>query len=249
MKSKNSQRSKPSGRKSLQSLPSDVSHALSLERFGPIITERIVWNVNSKEAKIALTFDDGPHPQSTPLILETLKKFCVPATFFLVGKRIVSRRKVAEAVVRGGHEIGNHTYNHALLPLLPDKQVKREIIRTHELLKDLNGRPPWLLRPPQGAFTKRILDIVDELGYMTVVGDVYPRDSHRPGTQKIIQRVLDRINSGSIIILHDGGSSKNADRSQTIEATGEIIPSLKDRGFTFVTVSQLVASAASSSPE
>jgi len=242
MKSKNAQRSKPSSKKSLQSLPSDVSHALALERFGPKITGRIVWSVKNDEAKIALTFDDGPHPDSTPLILETLAKYHVPATFFLIGKHIFSHTKVAEAVVWGGHEIGNRTYTHALLPLIPDKQIRKEIMRTHELLKKLDGGPPQFLRPPQGAFTKRTLDIAEELGYTTVVGDVYPRDPHRPGTRKIIRRVLDRTIAGSIIILHDGGSSKNADRSQTVEATGVIVPRLQAKGFTFVTLSQLLGS-------
>lgn len=243
MKSKKSRRSKSSRKRSLLSLPSDVINALALERFGPRITERIVWNVKNDEAKIALTFDDGPHPDSTPLILEELEKFRVPATFFLVGKHIVSRKKIARAVVQGGHEIGNHTYSHVRLPLLPETRVKSEILRTHELLMSLDGHPPRFLRPPQGAFTKRILDMVEELGYKTVIGDVYPRDPYRPGTLTIIQRVLDRTNAGSIIILHDGGSSENADRSQTVEATKEIVPRLQDKGFTFVTVSQLLASA------
>jgi len=245
MKSKNSQRRQSSRKASLQSLPSDVIHALALERLGPRITERIVWRIPNPGAKIALTFDDGPHPDSTPLILRILQKYRVPATFFLVGKHIVSRKKLAEAVVQGGHEIGNHTYNHVRLPLLPDKKVKSEILRTHELLMKLDGQPPQFLRPPQGAFTKRILDIVEELGYKAVIGDVYPRDPLLPGTPKIIQRVLDRTVPGSIIILHDGGSSKNADRSQTVAATEEIIPCLQDRGFTLVTMSQLLAAATS----
>jgi peptidoglycan/xylan/chitin deacetylase (PgdA/CDA1 family) len=100
------------------------------------------------------------------------------------------------------------------------------------------------MRPPQGAFTKRTLDIVEEIGYTTVVGDVYPRDPHRPGTQKIIDRVLDRTVSGSIIILHDGATSKGSDRSQTVEATKEIVPRLQEKGFNFVTVSQLLDTAA-----
>jgi peptidoglycan/xylan/chitin deacetylase (PgdA/CDA1 family) len=241
MNPKKPQKTRISARKSLQSLPSDVGHALGLERFGPRITQRIVWNVENNEAKIALTFDDGPHSRSTLSILETLEKYRVPATFFLVGKRIVSHTKIAEAVIQSGHEIGNHTYTHALLPVLPDKQVRSEILRTHELLKSLDSHPPRFLRPPQGAFTKRILDIVEELGYKTVIGDVYPRDPYRPGTQKIVRRVLDRTIPGSIIILHDGGSSKNADRSQTVEATKEIVSRLQEKGFTFVTLSQLLA--------
>jgi peptidoglycan/xylan/chitin deacetylase (PgdA/CDA1 family) len=241
-----SRKNRSSGKKSLQSLPSDISYALALERFGPRLTKRIVWNVQNDEGKIALTFDDGPHPKSTPLILETLAKFGVLATFFLVGRHIVSHREIADCVVKGGHNIGNHTYSHAFLPLLPDKQVKKEIVRTHELLMSLNGHPPRYLRPPQGAFTRRILDIVDELGYQTVIGDVYPRDPHRPGTQTIIQRVCDRTVQGSIIILHDGGSSKSADRSQTVVAIEEIIPRLLDKDFTFVTLSQILTNDAGS---
>ena len=93
MKSKRLQKGKTSAQKSLQSLPSDVSHALGLERFGPKITERIIWNVKNDEAKIALTFDDGPHPDSTPQILETLEKYHVLATFFLVGKHTFTKDK------------------------------------------------------------------------------------------------------------------------------------------------------------
>ncbi len=85
------------------------------------------------------------------------------------------------------------------------------------------------------------MDILEKQGYETVVGDVYPRDSHRPGKDKIIQRVLSRTAPGSIIILHDGGNTRNVDRSQTLEAIEEIIPEIKKKGFEFVTLSQLLS--------
>jgi peptidoglycan/xylan/chitin deacetylase (PgdA/CDA1 family) len=86
-----------------------------------------------------------------------------------------------------------------------------------------------------------VLDIVEQLGYKTVVGDVYPRDPHLPGKEKIVDRVLQRTVAGSIIILHDGGNTQRVDRSQTLEALNEIIPSLKNKGFEFFTLSGLLS--------
>lgn len=239
MKPKKTRKNQLSSWNPLIALPSDISHAIALERLGPKITERVLWRIETDEPQIALTFDDGPHPESTPAILKILKRFHIPATFFLEGKHIASHPDVAQKVVQEGHEVGNHTYNHSVLFLLTEKQLKDDIMRTDVLLRGLDGHPPKFFRPPMGFFSKRVLDIVEELGYKMVVGDVYPRDPHRPGTQKIIQRVLERTTPGSIIILHDGGNTSQVDRTQTHEAVEEIIPRLKDKGFQFVRVSTL----------
>lgn len=227
-------------RRSAQSLLGDMSHAVSLERFGPRLSERVFWRAATAEPKIALTFDDGPHAVSTPRILDVLRAFDVPATFFLVGKNIKSHLPVARDIARAGHDIGNHTFSHPRLSLLTAQKITDEIIRTDELLRNIDGVEPRFLRPPFGLFTKRVLDIVEELGYRTVVGDVYPRDPHRPGKEKIVERVLARTEPGSIIILHDGGNTRNVDRSQTVEAIKEIIPQLKEKGFIFVRLSDLL---------
>lgn len=223
----------------MQSILSDLSHAVSLERFGPRLSDRVLWHGMTDEPKIALTFDDGPHITSTPRILDTLYKFEIPATFFLVGKHVESHFELAQDVVRSGHEIGNHTFNHSPLFLLTNSQIKDEIIRTDELLRKIDGTDPQFLRPPLGLFTRRVLDIVEQSGYKTVIGDVYPRDPHLPGKEKIVHRVLRRTVAGSIIILHDGGNTKYLDRSQTEEALLEIIPRLKNQGFEFVNISDL----------
>ena len=91
-----------------------------------------------------------------------------------------------------------------------------------------------------GLFTKRVLDIAERLGCKTVVGDVYPRDPHRPGKEKIFERVLDRTQPSSVLILYDGGNTRNVDRSQTVEAIKEIIPQLIQKGFIFVRLSELL---------
>lgn len=224
-----------------QLLLSDLSHAASLERFGPKLFERVHWRASTDEPRIALTFDDGPHATSTLLILDLLSQFKVSATFFLVGKRLEKYYQIAHEMVDAGHEIGNHTFSHSLFYLSTKKRIRDEIVRTDKLLRNINGAEPKFFRPPAGFFSKRVLDIVDQLGYKTVVGDVYPRDPHLPGKEKIIERVLHRTVAGSIIILHDGGSTRRVDRSQTLEALCEIIPSLKRKGFEFLTLSKLLA--------
>jgi peptidoglycan/xylan/chitin deacetylase (PgdA/CDA1 family) len=223
-----------------QLLLSDLSHAASLERFGPKLFERVHWRASTDEPRIALTFDDGPHTISTPLILDLLSQFKVSATFFLVGKRLAKHHKIARQMVDAGHEIGNHTFSHSLLYLSTKKRIRDEICRTDRLLRNIDGAEPKFFRPPAGFFTKRVLDIVELLGYKTVVGDVYPRDPHLPGKKKIVERVLQRTAAGSIIILHDGGSTKRMDRSQTLEALSEIIPHLRKLGFEFLTLSKLL---------
>ena len=108
-----------------QLLLSDLSHAVSLERLGPRLFERIHWRAPKDEPKIALTFDDGPHAASTPPILELLNRFNVSATFFLVGKHLEKHHEIAREMVCAGHEIGNHTYSHSLLYAATKKKDSR----------------------------------------------------------------------------------------------------------------------------
>ncbi len=225
-----------------QLLLSDLSHAVSLERLGPKLIERIHWRGPSNRSAVALTFDDGPHATSTPAILEILQQFDVCATFFLVGKNLEKHQGIAREMVLAGHEIGNHTFSHSLLYASKKSRIRDEIMRTDSLLRSIDGaRPPGFFRPPAGFFTKQVLDVAEQLGYRTVVGDVYPRDPHLPGKNKIVERVLQRTVAGSIIILHDGGNARKVDRSQTLGALSEIIPSLKGRGFEFLTLSDLLS--------
>jgi peptidoglycan/xylan/chitin deacetylase (PgdA/CDA1 family) len=223
-----------------QMLLSDLSHAVSLERLGPKLFERIHWRAVTDEPKIAITFDDGPHATSTPQILDLLDKFKVTATFFLVGKHLEKHPEIARKMVGSGHEIGNHTFSHSLLYVSTKNRIRDEIRRTDTLLRNIDGAEPKYFRPPAGFFTKQVLDIAEQLGYKTVVGDVYPRDPHLPGKEKIVDRVLQRTVAGSIIILHDGGNTQRVDRSQTLEALSEIIPGLKNKGFEFLTLSELL---------
>lgn len=222
-----------------QLLLSDLSHAVSLERFGPKIFERIHWRAPTNELNIALTFDDGPHATSTPQILDLLSLHNITANFFLVGKHLEKHPAIVHKMVHTGHEVGNHTYSHSLMYASTKNRIREEIKRTDTLLRNIDGAEPKFFRPPAGFFTKQVLDIAEQMGYQAVLGDVYPRDPHLPGKEKIVDRVLQRTVAGSIIILHDGGNTRRVDRTQTLEALSEIIPQLKNRGFEFLTLSEL----------
>jgi len=224
----------------LQAILGDLGHVVALERWGPKISQRVIWRAPIHERKIALTFDDGPHPVYTPKVLEVLERFKVPATFFLIGKHVQNNLTLARETVQAGHEVGNHTFTHRRLWRLTDINMFDEIKRTDEVLRNLNGVAPRFLRPPMGAFSKRVLNNVESVGYKTVIGNVYPRDSHLPSKEKILSRVLSRIIKGSIIILHDGGNTNHVDRSRTIWAAERFIPELQERGFEFVTLSDLL---------
>lgn len=223
----------------LRLLKGDFSHALAIERLGPRLTQRVLWRVETNERTVALSFDDGPHPHFTPAILDLLERHNLPATFFLIGRYVLKYPLLSQRIAAGKHEIGNHTFSHRILPLLRDEEVKAELHQTEEAIRIHTGRMPRFVRPPMGLFTKRTVNLIEACGYNTVIGDVYPRDPHLPGKDKIYQRVMRRVRPGSIIILHDGGNTRNVDRSQTVWAAEKIIASLLHEGYRFVTISEL----------
>lgn len=226
----------------VQSMLGDLSHSISIERLGPLLTRRIFWRANTTQKIVALSFDDGPNDLFTPELLQILNEFHIPATFFLIGRNVKKNPAIAREIAAGPHEIGNHTYSHPTLPLLENEKVTRELQDTHDIILKVTGTTPTFMRPPMGLFTKRIVNLTENFGYQTVVGDVYPRDPHRPGTKKIVCRVLSRVRPGSLIILHDGGNGNHVDRSQTIDSIKAIVPKLLEQGFRFVTLTELVAS-------
>ena len=224
-----------------QSLLGHMSHTLALERFGPWLARRILWRVEAFEKIVALSFDDGPHPEFTPAIIDVLERYKIPATFFLVGRHVRQHPQVAQRLDKGPHEIANHTFNHRVLPMLRDQAILHEIRHADHLIREITGRAPRLLRPPMGLFSRRVVDLIEGCGYTTVIGDVYPRDPNLPGRERIYRRVMRRVRPGSIIILHDGGNTRRVDRSQTVWATERIIENLSAQGYRFVTISELAS--------
>lgn len=218
----------------------DMSHAIALERFGELLSPRILWRVDTLERVIALSFDDGPHPEFTPAILDILDRHNIPATFFLVGRHVRREPALAQRLAAGPHEMANHTLNHRILPALLDQAVIEEIRQADQVIREITGRAPRLLRPPMGLFSRRVIDLIEGCGYTTVIGDVYPRDPNLPGRERIFRRVIQRVRPGSIIILHDGGNTRRVDRSQTVWAVERIVENLLAKNYRFVTISEMM---------
>ena len=197
--------------------------------------------VHTDEKRVALSFDDGPSPRNTPALLSVLERQHVPATFFLLGLRARQFPKLAAELVAAGHEIGNHTDLHLPLPFLSAAHIEREIRRGIESIEASTGIRPTYCRLPFGWYSQRVLRALHGQGQRPVLGNVYPRDSRRPGRDRIVQRVLDRIRPGAIVILHDGGWHPEVDRGQTVDAVDALIDRLGADGYRFQTVSELEA--------
>jgi peptidoglycan/xylan/chitin deacetylase (PgdA/CDA1 family) len=207
------------------------------------------------ERLVALTFDDGPNPPYTDRILDVLRKERVHATFFVVGRAVAAHPSVAERIVREGNAIGNHTWDHEHLLVLPRSAVHAELARTDEAIFRATGVRTRLMRPPFGARDFGSLRQVRKDGYTVVMWSVpLPNDWEQPGGATIAERVVDRVTSGSIIVLHDGNRgmlcgvdhrvpARSCDRGQDVAATRTIVETLKARGYRFVTIPELMQAA------
>jgi peptidoglycan/xylan/chitin deacetylase (PgdA/CDA1 family) len=179
---------------------------------------------------VALTFDDGPSSY-TPAILRILREKRVPATFFMLGDQVAADPAGARRVLASGHEIGNHSSDHALLPGFSNlKKADRQIRRA-------TGFEPCLFRPPYGALDPSVKQSARDLGMTSIIWDIDTSDWSTPGSGSIRARIRE-AGPGSIVLMHDGGGP----RDQTVDALPGAIHDLRSRGFSFVTVSRLLGS-------
>lgn len=183
--------------------------------------------------RVALTFDDGPSPGVTNRVLETLRKFKVRATFFMIGNRVVESPGLAKEVHAAGHELANHSFTHPTLGSLSAERVASELHLCQDAIeKHVGVRPSWL-RPPYGSFKTSQGPIARTEQLSIVIWSVDPRDWARPGAQAIQQRILGSTAGGDIILCHDL-------HSQTADAAPGIVEGLLERGFQPCTLSDLI---------
>jgi peptidoglycan/xylan/chitin deacetylase (PgdA/CDA1 family) len=188
---------------------------------------------------VALTFDGGPS-ETTPPLLDILKKEKVHATFFMQGKyHIVKYPDVVRRIAAEGHELANHTWSHKVLTKLKPAEIRAELTPVQDDIAKLTGHKPVLMRPPQGRTDEKVSKVCRELGLAQVLWSVTAKDYETNDSALIKKRVLDQTKRDGIILLHDLHKG-------TVPAVPSIIEELKRRGYTIVTVSQLLAPAKTS---
>lgn len=203
---------------------------------------QVVAEVKTDQKLVAITFDDGPYPPYTDQILDILKEYQVPATFFLIGKNADKYPELVKREVAEGHQIGNHTYDHVDLLKADGKTIADEVDRTNKIILAITGQIPKVVRPPHGFRDSVVMEAMAKRGLKVVEWSVVSRDWTNPGVETIVGRTMANVKNGSIILLHDGdGVAQTASRSQTVQATRQIILQLKAAGYKFVTVDQIVS--------
>lgn len=198
---------------------------------------RVLWHASTDEPLAALTFDDGPVERFTRPVLDLLEDRKVPATFAVVGERVLEQEELVRREVSGRHELVNHTWSHADLCLLDRDAVGDEVDRLDDLLQRLTGRRPSLLRPPYGRVTGTVLEVAAERGHDVLLWDT--RLHERSGTPDEVARMaLDQLRPGCVLLGHDGGRGPH---EIGLAALPAVIDGARARGFRFVTASELHA--------
>jgi peptidoglycan-N-acetylglucosamine deacetylase len=200
------------------------------------VASAIVWQVETTEPILALTFDDGPDPVYTPQVLDLLLRHRVKATFFLVGARARARPDLVARMRAEGHEIGNHTERHERTLLQPLSRFEQELREGEQTLGLATARPK-LFRPPGIWLRPSQQAAAARLGYLTVLGSAYAYDPYRPPARYIEWVIAKNLRPGAIVVLHDAGG----DRSHTVNALPAILHAARAKDLRWVTLSDLLA--------
>ena len=182
------------------------------------------------KGKVALIFDDGPHPVCTPQLLDGLKKRDVKVTFFVTGENVESYPEIVKRASEDGHLIGNHTFHHVQLTAANSDDFKKEIISTNDIIQEVTGKETSFIRPPYGSWDKKY---EKELNMFPVLWDVDPLDWCSTNVDKIVRSVLAGTKENSIILMHDSYDS-------TVTAALQVVDILKAEGYEFVTVDEIL---------
>lgn len=187
-------------------------------------------NAFASAKRVALTFDDGPHPVYTPKLLELLEQEQVPATFFLLGQNVEAYPEVVEEIAGKGHLIGNHTYHHVEITSLSEEQACLEIDETSRLIEELTGSGTEYVRPPFGTWNEGLEDRLDLIPVMWTVDTL---DWTTENVDWIVERTMADAGENAVILMHDSYES-------TVRAVERLIPLLRSEGFEFVTVDRVI---------
>ncbi len=200
--------------------------------------EDVYTHSTEKNNKIALTFDDGPHCKYTEQVLNILEKYDVKATFFVIGCNAEKAPDKVKLIAENGHEIGNHTYSHSKDAVKDHATLNREINRASLIISEITGQTPNIFRPPEGKCNELVVSCARENGCSVILWSIDTRDwAHRP-SDVIARDILQQVRGGDIILFHDFITPD----TPTPQALEKIIPTLKEQGYEFCTVSDMIFS-------
>jgi len=200
-----------------------------------------IYRGDRVQATLALTFDDGPFPIYTTLLLDTLAQMGVKATFFVTGENVQRYPFLAQAIVRAGHEVANHSYHHPHLIRLSVAQMTEELASTQEAIGAVTGQAPRYFRPPYGEYSADLMRVAHSLGLSTVMWTAGGGDYASPSGDALKAKVVRQADSGGIVLFHEGVPGTIRILPQTAEA-------LAQRGFTLTTVGALLAHLPAGAP-
>ncbi len=199
--------------------------------------DQLTGPLPSARKEIYLTFDDGPSPLYTPLLLDLLAEFAVKATFFVVGRFAEENPQIIARMVREGHQIGLHSLEHISAYLQPPGYPRQDFARSVEILKQ-QGITPRFYRPPWGHTRPCTRGLASRYGLQIVLWTVMAEDWKKSSSaEQIASRLLQRTKSGDIVCLHDGRGRDGAP-GRTIEALRQVLPVWIEQGYTFPTIEQ-----------
>lgn len=201
----------------------------------------MLCRVEGVSDRFGLTFDDGPSPRHSPVLLERLAAHGARATFFQLGRRVRRHPDLTRRARDEGHEVAVHDDLHLPPLLLPAALRRREFERALATFAAVGVEPAPFYRPPFGLMTVAHAVSVRARGFTPVLGDVFPHDPHRPGVRVIVERTLEVLRAGSILILHEGSGWGDFDRMQTLDAVVQILDAARARGLGAVPVGELLA--------
>lgn len=204
----------------------------------PAPTPRKNWTYKSFEVDgnyIAMTFDDGPSPETTPRLLQMLRDRNIKATFFVLGNMVAKHPEVAKMIVDEGHEIGSHSWSHPQLTRISQASVDKELGNTSEVIFQATGKRPIYLRPPYGSMKPSLRTYIeDKYGLTTVNWSVDPNDWKNRNTQAVYDAIMAQVKPGAIVLSHDIYPT-------TVDAMPRVLDDLTAKGYKFATLSQMVA--------
>lgn len=194
-----------------------------------------IYCVDTEEAKIAISFDAAWGNEDTRKLLDILKDNNVKATFFMTGGWIEKYPEDVKAIYEEGHELGNHSMNHKQMSTLSANECIEELKEPHDMVKELTGYDMQVFRPPYGDYNNTLIDAASSIGYHSIQWDVDSLDWKEYGVDSIISTVCEHkhLGNGSIILMHNGGK-------YTAEALDSLIKNLKEKGYEFVKMSDLI---------